>query len=44
MYLFLSPKNILLRLKIPLPKEEAASSSKPTLDHPNVAKGVRQYL
>jgi hypothetical protein len=39
MYLFLSPKSMLLRLKIPLPEEEAASSSKPTLDHPNLAKG-----
>jgi hypothetical protein len=34
MYLFLSPV-MFLRLKIPLLKEEVASSSKPTLDHPN---------
>jgi hypothetical protein len=33
---------MLLRLKIPLPEEEAASSSEPTLDHPNLVKGVRQ--
>jgi hypothetical protein len=44
MYLFLSPKSMILRLKIPLPEEEAACSSKPTLDRPNLAKGVRQYL
>jgi hypothetical protein len=37
-------KNVLLRLKIPLPEEETASSSKHTLDHPNLAKGVKQYL
>jgi hypothetical protein len=44
MYLFLSPKTIILRLKIPLPEEEAPSSSKSTLNHPNLAKDVKQYL
>jgi hypothetical protein len=44
MYIFLSSKIMLLRLKIPLPDEEAASPSEPTLDHPNLAKRVRQYL
>jgi hypothetical protein len=44
MYLFLFLKIMLLRFKISLPEEEAASSSKPILDHPNLAKGVRQYL
>jgi hypothetical protein len=44
MYLFLSPKNMLLRLKIPLPEEKVASSSEPILDHPNLAKGVMQHL
>jgi hypothetical protein len=44
MYLFLSPKSMLLGLKIPLLEEEAASSSEPTLDHPNLAKGVKQHL
>jgi hypothetical protein len=35
---------MLLRLKIPLLEEEATSSSEPTLDHPNLAKGVKHYL
>jgi hypothetical protein len=43
MYLFLSPKIMLLRLKISL-LEESASSAKPTLDHPNLAKDVKHYL
>jgi hypothetical protein len=42
MYLFLSPKSMLLRFKIPLPEEEATSSPEPILDHPNLVKGVRQ--
>jgi hypothetical protein len=33
-----------LRLKISLLEEEAASSSEPILDHPNLAKGVKHYL
>jgi hypothetical protein len=44
MYLFLSPKNMLFRLKIPLLEEEAASSSEPTLDHSDLVKGVKQHL
>jgi hypothetical protein len=44
MYLFFSPKTMILRLKIPLPKEEAAFSSEPTLNHPNLAKSVKHYL
>jgi hypothetical protein len=44
MYLFLSPKSMFLRLKIPLLEEETASSSKPTLDHPNLTKVMKQYL
>jgi hypothetical protein len=43
MYLFFSPKTMILRLKIPLPKEEAAFSSEPTLDHPNLVKVVGRY-
>jgi hypothetical protein len=42
MYCFLSPKSMLFRLKISLLEEETASSSKPTLNHPNLVKGVRQ--
>jgi hypothetical protein len=38
MYLFLSLKIMLLRLKIPLPEEEVASSSEPTFSHPNLVK------
>jgi hypothetical protein len=42
MYLFISPKIMFLKLKIPLLEEEAASSPKPTLDHSNQDKGVKQ--
>jgi hypothetical protein len=42
MYFFLSLKSMLLRLKIPLPEEEAASSSEPTLNHPDLIKSVRR--
>jgi hypothetical protein len=42
MYLFLSQKSMILGLKIPLLEEEAASSFEPTLDHPNLVKGVSQ--
>jgi hypothetical protein len=42
MYLFLFPKSMLFRLKIPLLEEESASSSEPTLDHPNLVKDVKQ--
>jgi hypothetical protein len=44
MYLFHSPKTMLLSFKILLPEEEAASSSEPILNHPNLTKGVRRYL
>jgi hypothetical protein len=44
MFLFLSPKSMFLGLKIPLLQEEAVSSSEPTLDHPNITKGVKQHL
>jgi hypothetical protein len=44
MYLFLFPKSMLLRLKISLPEEEAAFSSEPTLNHPNLTKDVKQHL
>jgi hypothetical protein len=44
MYLFLSLKSMVLGLKIPLLEEEATSSSKPTLNHPNLIKGVKQHL
>jgi hypothetical protein len=43
MYLFLSPKTIFLRFKIPLFKEEAVSSSEPTLDYSNFAKAAGYY-
>jgi hypothetical protein len=38
MYVFLSPKIIILSLKITLLEEAVASSSEPTLDHSNLAK------
>jgi hypothetical protein len=44
MYIFLSPKSMFFRLKISLLEEEAASSSEPILDHPNLTKGVKQHL
>jgi hypothetical protein len=44
MYLFLSPKSMLLGLKIALLEEETTSSSEPTLDHPDLTEGVKQHL
>jgi hypothetical protein len=32
------------RLKIPFSEKKVVSSSKPILDHPNLAKGVKHYL
>jgi hypothetical protein len=44
MYLFLSPKSMLLGLKISFLEEEAVSSSEPILDHPKLTKDVKQHL